>query len=311
MTTHDQKIYKAFGLSIASEFALPELVTMHHQEGKSADVTISRCDLIDMWEASSVSNKYFVINEDHIMFKIPGTGVFLVRNGREILVSPETDSKHDYMRLYLLGTCMGAILLQRRILPLHGSAIAIDDKAYAIVGDSGAGKSTLASALLQEGCQLLSDDVIPVSLSNTENPFVTPAYPQQKLWQESLNEFGLSSKQYKPIIDRETKFSIPVREQFSDTSLPLAGVFELVKTDHEEIELNPIDTLARFEKLFSHTYRQFFIAPSGLMDWHFHTCAKIVKKIDFYQLKRPVSHFTAHKLSSYILTAVNPGVVVK
>ena len=38
---------------------------------------------------------------------------------------------------------MGALLMQRKILPLHGSAIAIDGKAYAFVGDSGAGKSTL------------------------------------------------------------------------------------------------------------------------------------------------------------------------
>ena len=59
----------------------------------------------------------------------------------------------------------GALLMQRKILPLHGSAVAIDGKAYAIVGDSGAGKSTLASAFLNKGYQLLSDDVIAVSLS--------------------------------------------------------------------------------------------------------------------------------------------------
>ena len=50
-----------------------------------------------------------------------------------------------------LGTCMGALLMQRKIFPFHGSAIAINGKAYAIVGDSGAGKSTLASAFLKKG----------------------------------------------------------------------------------------------------------------------------------------------------------------
>ena len=44
----------------------------------------------------------------------------------------------------------------------------------------------LASAFLNRGYQLLSDDVIAVSLSQEESiPFVTPSYPQQKLWQES------------------------------------------------------------------------------------------------------------------------------
>ena len=66
---------------------------------------------------------------------------------------------------------MGAILMQRRLLPLHGSAIAINGKAYAIVGDSGAGKSTLASAFLNKGYQLISDDVIAVSLSQENHSY--------------------------------------------------------------------------------------------------------------------------------------------
>ena len=73
---------------------------------------------------------------------------FCIQEGKRIIVSPIEGSDEDEIRLYILGTCMGAILMQRKILPLHGSAVAIDGKAYAIVGDSGAGKSTLASAFL-------------------------------------------------------------------------------------------------------------------------------------------------------------------
>ena len=89
-------------------------------------------------------------------------------------------ANEDHVRLYILGTCMGALLLQRKILPLHGSAIAINGKAYAIVGDSGAGKSTLASAFLNKGYQLLSDDVIPVSLSNEEYSYRNPCISTTK-----------------------------------------------------------------------------------------------------------------------------------
>ena len=42
------------------------------------------------------------------------------------------DTGEDKIRLLFLGTCMGALLIQRKILPLHGSAIEIDGKAYAI-----------------------------------------------------------------------------------------------------------------------------------------------------------------------------------
>jgi serine kinase of HPr protein (carbohydrate metabolism regulator) len=79
--------------------------------------------------------------------------MFLIQEGRSIIVSPLEEYKEDVIRLYILGSCMGAILMQKRILPLHGSAVAIDGKAFAIIGESGAGKSTLASAFISRGFQ--------------------------------------------------------------------------------------------------------------------------------------------------------------
>jgi ABC-type dipeptide/oligopeptide/nickel transport system ATPase component len=184
---------------------------------------------------------------------------------------------------------MGAILMQRKILPIHGSAVAIDGKAYAIVGDSGAGKSTLASAFLKRGYKLMSDDVIPVTLNNEHIPIVTPSYPQQKLWLESLNHFEMDSNNYQPLIVREDKFAVPVQDQFITEQLPLAGVFELIKGENDEIDIKPIPSLQRFYKLYHHTYRNFFIQKSGLMDWHFNTSAKMIKKIEFFQLRRPIA----------------------
>jgi hypothetical protein len=134
---------------------------------------------------------------------------------------------------------------------------------------------------------------------------VTPAYPQQKLWLESLNQFGMESNYYRPIFDRETKFAIPVSNQFASKSLPLVGVFELVKTENDEIEFNPVQNLNRLHTLFNHTYRNFFIAPSGLMEWHFSTTAKMCEQIDIYQLRRPTSRFTVNDLTDVILTTLN------
>ncbi|MCE7792759.1 aldolase [Salipaludibacillus sp. CUR1] len=302
-------VYKTFGLSVSSELPLPELPVMN-KHIKVPDLTVKYGDLTRGWEAESMKGNHFVIHPDYILFIVPETAIFMVRNGKEITISPFREARNDYLRLFLLGTCMGAILLQRRILPLHGSAIAINGKAYAIVGDSGAGKSTLASAFLNRGYKLLSDDVIPVSLNEEGYPVVTPAYPQQKLWQESLTAFGMDSNQLRPIIDRETKFAVPVPDRFASEPLPLAGVYELVKTEAKEVALEPVDHLERFHKLFYHTYRNFIVRPSGLLEWHFQMCASIVKKIDFYQIRRPVSSFTAQELSSRILSAINEEVAI-
>ncbi|QGQ47211.1 aldolase [Metabacillus sediminilitoris] len=295
--------YKAFGLSIYSYFHLPELNQVTIQDDE-VDIVIENDDLSKLWLEQVKENEYFFVKKNFILFRVPDVAIFLVKNGKEIIVSPIRTIDEQQIRLYILGTCMGAILLQRNILPLHGSAIAIDGKAYAIVGDSGAGKSTLASALLDKGYKLISDDVIPISFLGNHIPVVTPTYPQQKLWLESLNQFGMESKEFQPIVLRDTKFAIPVAHQFASNQLPLAGIFELVKNEHDEIAIQSIEKLQRLHTLFKHTYRNSFIIRSGLMQWHFHTTTNIVNKISFYQLCRPTVRFTAHELSDLILSTI-------
>jgi hypothetical protein len=202
---------------------------------------------------------------------------------------------------------MGAILLQRRILPLHGSAVAIGGKAYAIVGESGAGKSTLASAFLQQGYRLVSDDVIAVSGWRDETgPRVTPSYPQQKLWQDSLRQLGMEENRYPPLFARETKFSVPVASRYCADHVPLAGVIELVKSEEDGsgIEITRIRKLERFHILCNHTYRNIFIPHMGLTEWHFTASAQLVEQVPLFRLYRPASGFTAPQLVTSILQIV-------
>ncbi|MGM0836097.1 MAG: aldolase [Bacillota bacterium] len=304
MTISLKLLYKAFGFTIKSEYVLPELSRANIDSDK-CDISIQVGNLEPKWKSLSPQpNQYFHVEENLCMFHVPDTALFLIQNGNEITVSPHEGAVDDHIRLYLLGTCMGAILMQRRILPLHGSAIAINGNAYAIVGDSGAGKSTTASALLKQGYQLISDDVIPLTFNEHNVPMVTPAYPQQKLWQESIDEFGMNSSKFRPIIDRETKFAIPVSSQFCNEQLPLAGVFELMKTEDDAVRFSSVSGLERFHLLFQHTYRNFFIPRAGLMDWHFQTSAKMLNKMDFYRIQRPTSYFTANEITDFILHCV-------
>lgn len=299
-------VYEAYGLTVTSDIALPELLPIYIEDDK-ADIFIKKADLHALWSEHSVPDDDFVIKKDWIMFHVSKMAIFLIQSGNRIEFCPIDSAQEDEIRLYILGTCMGAILMQRKILPIHGSAVAIDGKAYAIVGDSGAGKSTLASAFLKRGYKLMSDDVIPVTLNDEHIPIVTPSYPQQKLWLESLNHFEMDSNHYQPLIVREDKFAVPVQDQFITEQLPLAGVFELIKGENTEIDIKPIQSLQRFYKLYHHTYRNFFIQKSGLMDWHFNTSAKMIKKIEFFQLRRPMNRFTAPDLSEIILHVLKNG----
>ncbi|TVY05626.1 aldolase [Paenibacillus cremeus] len=300
-------IYKAFGLFTASEISLPEL-SLNIDGANSIDVCIEYGDLNDLWKQRSEERSDFLIDGNMVVFRVENIGIFAIQDGKKITVSPIQEPDEDIIRLFVLGTCMGAILMQRRTLPLHGSAIAFDGKAYAIVGDSGAGKSTLATAFLNKGYQLLTDDVIAITQSEDCVPYVIPSYPQQKLWQDSLMHFGMESSGFRPLFQRETKYSIPVSTQFSTESLPLAGIFELVKTEDQQISIKQLSMLERFHTLYEHTYRNFIINRLGLIDWHFRTSANILNQLlIFNQIRRPTSGFSAPQLAELIISSINKG----
>ncbi|WP_454193085.1 aldolase [Paenibacillus sp. Marseille-Q7038] len=299
----NKNLYTAFGYSIHSDIALPEVQQLD-SPNHSVDIAIRYADLTEQWSKLSITSKTSVCMENMVMFRVPNLAVFAIEDGTTISISPDHGADEDKIRLYILGTCMGAILMQRKILPLHGSAIVINGKAYAFVGHSGHGKSTLASALIQQGYQLLTDDVIAVTLEHQNIPYVTPAYPQQKLWQESLDTLGMNSNQYRPLFERENKYAVPVESHFSSDTISLAGIFELIKTDCAHLQIRAIQKLERLPLLYRHTYRKSLIQDSGLTKWHFDTTARLAGNIDIYEIQRPIHKNTVDQLTTMVLDTI-------
>lgn len=299
----EKTAYRAFGLSILSEIhlpELPELVGPNHII--DIEVEIDRSN--KLFDKFSFFQKKLVVEDDLVMFEVLETAVFCIKSGKKIIIAPYKDSDPDKIRLFVLGSCMGAILVQRKQLPLHGSAVAIDGKAYALIGDRGAGKSTLASAFLSNGFKLLSDDIIAVSLSKDNIPYVTPGFPQQKLWKDSLEELGMEKMNFRPLFQREEKFSVPVSAQFFEKPLPLAGIFELVKTNIEKVEIQQLKGINQLKTLSYHTFRRSLIHNFNLTQWHFNFTVQIGQRVDMHQLRRPSTGFTAHQLVRLILNTI-------
>ncbi|WP_168122760.1 aldolase [Paenibacillus sp. HB172176] len=297
-------LYRSFGLCIESDMPLPELplLDLHREEALTSPVTVQEMDLSAFWLEASPVQSHIAMHKDMLLLHIPKTGLFGMQAGERIYYSPNGATELDKIRLYILGTCMAVVLMQRKILPLHGSALEIDGACYAIVGDSGAGKSTLSSFLLRQGHSLLSDDLIAVAVNAHGVPQVMPAYPQQKIWQETLDMLGRSSAGLSPLFDRETKFAVGVQEQFCHQPLPLAGVFELVKSE-ENAAIMPVVGLDRLQLLLQHTFRGFLLRPLGLLDWHFRMLTSFVNQIELYRLQRPAKGSTVQQLTEFVTEA--------
>jgi hypothetical protein len=300
-------VYEAFGLKIISEILLPEVKKVEgYTEGINVEIVLG--DLSREWEELGNEGKYSV-KDNNVIFRIKNTAIFSVEKGERVIVSPLEHADFNKIRLYILGSCMGIILMQKKILPLHGSAFVIDGKAYAVVGNSGAGKSTLASTFMTRGYKLISDDVIPVFLSNNQEPIVHTSYPQQKLWEESVEKLRLPPNKYSPLFEREKKYAIPVESYFyKGGSVPLAGIFELEKSNEEELTIEKINNcLEKLPVLYNHTFRNSVLNRLGLLKWHFSSTANIADHVEIYKVKRPISRFTPFDIQSLILNEICKG----
>lgn len=303
MAVLNKNVYKAFGLSLFSEIPLTELPEIKEQED-NVDVVIEIADLSKLWDEFVPPLTNFLLRENLLMFEAANAR-FCIEKGEKITVCPFEGADENELSLLIQGICMGALLVQRKLIPLHGSAVCVNGKAYGFIGDSGVGKSTIASAFLSRGYQLLADDLMVLSFSLNNTPIVIPGYPQQKLWKETLKEFGMVPENYCSVYQRQNKYVVPVSAQYSPKPLPLAGIFELVKTESDDIEIRPIQKLERLQTIARHTYSNIFAMHSDLMAWHFDTAVNIAKQVQFFQLRRPTSGFTADNLVSKVLSLLH------
>jgi hypothetical protein len=304
-------MYAAFGLRIASCIELPELLPCEPAADGQADVEVVAGDLTDAWSQYGQPDGYYGYGDGQFLLYVPGTAIFGVREGRRITISPFPEADDRTIRLYLLGTCMGMILIQRRTLPLHGSAIVIEGQAYAFVGESGAGKSTIAAALINSGFQLMTDDVIAVSFDESAGsavPIIHSAYPQQKLWQSSIEqlEMEMEAGQYRTIYSN--KFAVPVSDRFHVGTIPLAGIFELGRTDQSAVHFQQAAGLDKLRVLHQHTFRRFLVDYIGAQQWHFTALSAIANQVPIYQLYRPNEGFTVQQLMTHVLDTVRDAV---
>ncbi|MGS2779012.1 aldolase [Robertmurraya sp. GLU-23] len=300
LVTEQNHQYRAFGLKLESNILMHELPVLNERT-TSVDLKVTISFVRDL---SLKSNEYEFLKDGHILtFHVPKVATFYMDAGKKIHVECLHSADIPLVKLYILGTCMGIILLQRKILPLHGSLIEINGKAYAFVGNSGVGKSTLASSFINSGYKMVSDDLIAVTMIDGQ-PWVTPSYPQQKLWQESLEILGMEQNNYQSIFGREEKFCIPVESNYCTEPLPLAGIFEILKNDSSTIEIQSLFNLNRFHMLFNHTYRNFLLPKFDLMDWHFTLSTQILSKIMTYKVSRPVKGVSVNELKKCLLNTI-------
>jgi hypothetical protein len=309
-----------YGLQVAANMALPGLLVQPHLE--TLDVQIRLKDgwpfpatlpaLTEIFHSSldafpgaqaSLRAGLFPGGGHFGFFYHDGVRFAVDSRGCEVWADwPENYTLEDACT-YLVGPVMGFALRKRGTVCLHASAVAISDRAVAILGLPGAGKSTAAAALARAGFAVLSDDI--VTLTDKGAKFlVCPGYPRVNLWPDSARRLFGSEEALPRITPTWNKRYLPLGKngyQFASSPLPLEAIYILDNRDSTLAApvVEEVFGEQAFMALVANTYVNYLL-DRDMRRTEFEVLSRVVSEIPIRRVRPPAEPSAIFRLCEAI-----------
>jgi hypothetical protein len=288
--------YRAFGLNICSEIECRDLLPA----SGVPDVYVRLGRLPEQLDEATATGVLFQAKPGQLLLNVRHIARYLISSGNEIVVDIDPGADWGMVLLMLLGSAFGALLHQRKVLAMHGSAIVTRRGAVVFTGASGYGKSTLAGLFHQRGFPVLADDVCPI---NTDDfPLVLPANPFLMLWADAVNRLGIDERDLRQARSGLEKYILPVGDGFAQEATPLHAVYVLELSDADDCSLVPILGIQKLKALNLSTYRPLFIQSMNLDGDYFRQLGRFAGQAKVTIARRPGTGFRVEELAD-LLTA--------
>jgi hypothetical protein len=291
--------YSCYQLTFDSDLELPELHAAPTSPGDApADVTIRRGTLApDGSACGERRGPCLWMGQDAMWLRVPGVARYQVEAGRRIVVDADPGVDDDSVRLFMLGSALGAVLAQRGHLVLHGNAVRVGDRALVCVGPSGAGKSTLAAALLQRGHDVLADDVVAIDLEGR----ALPGLPRIKLWQDAAHHVAVETEGLSRIRPMFDKFNLPLADVGTTTPVPIRWLYVLGTHAEDTVSITPVRGIESFKLLQENLYRARILRALSPLPEHLALCGRLASQVRIARVKRPDKGFALDALVDALL----------
>jgi len=228
---------------------------------------------------------------DHLVFCYRDGVRFVVeRQGREVWCDWRENYTLEDACTYLLGPVLGFVLRLRGVVCLHASAVAVGDRAIALVGLPGAGKSTAAAAFACAGYPVISDDVVALE-DHGERFLVQPGYPRVNLWPDSVRRLFASEDALPRITPTWEKRYLPLDRNghhFASKPLPLAAVYILDSRDPALTApaMERVSGKEAFMALLANTYVNYLL-DQNMRRTEFDVLGRVVAEIPIRRVRSP------------------------
>jgi hypothetical protein len=198
-TGQDWPVYSLYGLKLASDFPFANRLA---ETTGAPDLTFRLVDAppVAGWEADTpayASSPELDGADESLLcvYRRDDFHILRITGVVDYYITPESitchllDSAYEYLaEIHFLGIAFSLWLELRGIPALHASSVVVEGSAVAFLATNKGGKSSLAASLMQTGCPLLTDDILPLE-QRGETFLVRPGYPQMRMWPDQASHF--------------------------------------------------------------------------------------------------------------------------
>lgn len=291
--------YRVYGVNIESTIEVPEFEVI--DSNSEIDVKLSfgvvNEEIIDLITQGHRA-KY---EKQDMWFYIEDVAIFHIYNGDTVTIEPMGDKNNKMIKLYIMGSVMGMILLQRNMVAIHGGGIVIDGKGCIFTGQKGAGKSTITTALRKKGYKFIADDVCSINIGETNT--IHHGFGYQKLCEDAMEKLGYNLDEFEPFRGdlNVNKYIVPAFDEFTKEEVPLEAVFELAVGDLDEVKIEEVLGANKMNKLIENVFRIEMLRYAGGMEpKYFKQCLDIAKSTKMYRITRPKDIFSVEAQISLV-----------
>jgi hypothetical protein len=166
---------------------------------------------------------------------------------------------------YLLGSVLAFVVRLRGMVPLHASAVVVQEQAVLFAGAAGAGKSSLAAAFAVLGYPVLSDDLVVIDDSRGD-VLAFPNRPRLSVWPDSAgNLFSTKSlPAHSPVYAKRCLDLGEHGYRFHERPVPVGMICVLASRNapNHHPTIRPLRPQAALMNLVSHTYGNYLLDAS-------------------------------------------------
>jgi hypothetical protein len=295
--------YERAGLLIESEWSLPGLTVTRADSAPLGRLSIRSGEVPRALPSGVQIDPITQAAPASLLLTHPSAGRFLVRDGREIVVDPAIADLGD-LRPFILSSGFAAICIQRGLVLLHASAVALGDGAVAFAGPSGVGKSTLLGAFVAAGYDAIADDLSLIEPGADRSARIWPAPGYLRLWPDSVRALGFNGRSAGPELSWSNKLQLSLQTLAADGPRPLSAICLLTEGEADIPSVEPMETSAAIAGLAQQFFRPHYIHPLGKLAILLPQLGKIAAGVRIFRVYRPANYDGVQPLMEAVMRSV-------